>query len=444
MAERARRGWREKIEAGLYRAHRTGCRSSQDRKPGRRCDCPFEYSAPGYEPGTTRTVTFRGSVSEARAERRAAMAAGRPARPAEPAAAADDLRAFAARYLAAAAARLAPSSVRTTADAYRLRVDPHLGHLPLDGLSREVLEVWVSSLVKDGASPDQVHKAIKAVRVIVAAAVSWGRLSENPARGLKAPKVDGAGGDVAARRVLGEDQLGRLLTVGVTHRQSGNLNLRLETMLRAGAEAGLRKGEVIGLRWPDLDLKTRRLTVERSVWQEPGRNGGPPRRIVKPPKSGRPRTVAISPTFAARLSEWFAVSVVERGADAAGYVWPGRGGEPMGEGTPGQALKRALVRAGLVDRTGEPLVTFHGLRHSCASILISRGVPLTVVARQLGHANPNITATIYAHLLDESQLDDAAAVFEAVETTETLGETLGGLRSHYRKPRISRVNARND
>ncbi len=298
--------------------------------------------------------------------------------------------------------------------------------------------MWIADLVKGGASRDQVDKARKALRVILAAAVEWGRLSENPARGLRLPKASADEGE-AVRRVLSEGQLRLLLSVGVTSKVTGKVNLRVETMLRAAAEAGLRKGEVVGLRWGDLDLPARRLTVARSVWQEPkGRDGERPRRIVKAPKSGKPRTVAISPAFAQRLGEWFAVSVVEQGGDAAGYVWPGRGGGPMGAGTPGQALGRALVRSGLVGGDGSPLLSFHGLRHSCASILIARGVPLTVVARQLGHANPNITATIYAHLLDESQLDDAAAVFDVPKDAGTMGETMGGLRRRYENRGISR------
>jgi integrase len=78
----------------------------------------------------------------------------------------------------------------------------------------------------------------------------------------------------------------------------------------------------------------------------------------------------------------------------------------------GQALARVLGRVGLVDQDGRPLVTFHGLRHTAASIMLARGVPLIVVSRQLGHANPNITAQVYAHLLHDAQLDDAAAVFD--------------------------------
>lgn len=52
------------------------------------------------------------------------------------------------------------------------------------------------------------------------------------------------------------------------------------------------------------------------------------------------------------------------------------------------------------------------LRHVRESVMLARGVPLIVVSRQLGHANPNITATIYARLLGDSQLDEAAAAFE--------------------------------
>ena len=75
------------------------------------------------------------------------------------------------------------------------------------------------------------------------------------------------------------------------------------------------------------------------------------------------------------------------------------------------AVMRAMIGAGLVDQAGRPLVTLHGLRHTCGSILLARGVPLIVVSRHLGHADPNITARVYAHLLSDSQLDLAAEVF---------------------------------
>ena len=197
-------------------------------------------------------------------------------------------------------------------------------------------------------------------------------------------------------------------------------------MLRAAGEAGLRRGEIIGLRWPDVDLAARRIELRRQVVQELLPDGGGHRKVESATKGGRARRVALSATFSERLADWYAESVVEGGADASGYVWPGRGGGPMHNGSLGQAVERACIRAGLVDEAGKALVSPHRLRHSAASVMLAQRVPLTVVAAQLGHANPAITASVYAHLVDDRDLDLAARAFEAPSVTRTMGETMGG------------------
>lgn len=73
------------------------------------------------------------------------------------------------------------------------------------------------------------------------------------------------------------------------------------------------------------------------------------------------------------------------------------------------------------------IVTFHGLRHTAASIMLGRGVPLLVVSRQLGHANPHITATVYAHLLADEQLDAAAAAFDEPASPTGAGALVNAL-----------------
>ncbi|MGD9570766.1 MAG: tyrosine-type recombinase/integrase [Thermoleophilia bacterium] len=327
--------------------------------------------------------------------------------------AATTLDAFAGDYFRAKAPTLAPSTIKAREEAYRLRISPSLGGEDLVRVDRRRVEVWLAETLAT-ASPHAAWKAVGSLRAMLKLAVEWGFLEDNPAPGLRLPKrrIDHA----AAERVLTAEQLE--LLVSATRRA------RVETMIRAAGEGGLRLGEVIGLRWPDVDLPNRRLTIARSVWQEAARGNEPLRRIVGPPKSGRERRVAISSSLAARLGEWYAESVVEGGAPADGYVWPARAGGPMDRSTPGQALARLLERAGLVGAEGRPLITFHGLRHTAASIMLSRDVPLIVVSRQLGHANPNITAQVYAHLLSDSQLDAAAAAFEPRIPADTLRETL--------------------
>lgn len=86
-----------------------------------------------------------------------------------------------------------------------------------------------------------------------------------------------------------------------------------------------------------------------------------------------------------------------------------------------------MERAGLVDEEGKHLVTLQGLRHTCASLMLSRNVPLIVVSRHLGHSNPNITARVYAHLVDDAQLEAAGATFDAIYATEAAEKVAGGV-----------------
>jgi len=99
-----------------------------------------------------------------------------------------------------------------------------------------------------------------------------------------------------------------------------------------------------------------------------------------------------------------------------------------------QALERARHRAGVVDDAGRPLVSPHRLRHSVASVMLRERVPWPVVAAQLGHADPAITARIYAHLIDDRDLDLAAAAFEVPRCDATLREAL---RETGRSPRTA-------
>lgn len=126
--------------------------------------------------------------------------------------------------------------------------------------------------------------------------------------------------------------------------------------------------------------------------------------------------------MAEQLGAYFREQVVDGGVPADGYVWPGRAGQPLGKGSPGQYLERVLRRARLVTRQDEPAVTFHGLRHTAAALAFARGVPLLTISRQLGHASPAITARIYAHLYADSQLDAFADAMSDSTLRDTLRE----------------------
>ena len=389
-------GWREQIEPGIYRAHRVACAASTDRRRGRRCRCSYQILVPGPVPGRTRMLTLRGTITEARATKRRLQSQRRLVAPNDghPD---ETLDAFAARYLRAKSATFSPHTIKSIETEYRLRIAPSLGHLHLTEVTRERVEIWLADLVRRASSRRMVTQSVASLRMILATAVSWGRIATNPASRLRLPAPE-THAPQRVECVLTETQLAKLFA-------DGPGTLRIATMLRAAAEAGLRRGEIIGLRWPEVHLDERRIEVRRSVWHVDGRWG------EKTAKGRRSRKVAISDATAQLFADWYAESVTRGNCDPQGYVWPGTAGRPMHAHSPTHAVTRAMIRAGLVDDAGKPLVTLHGLRHTCGSILLAHGVPLIVVSRHLGHADPDITARVYAHLLSDTQLDRAAEVF---------------------------------
>ncbi len=401
----------------MYRIHAVACPRSLDHRPGGRCDCPLSLVVPGASPGKTRQVRHAGPIGDARAERRRLLAAGRIEVAGSCAEDADiqTLHDLVRVYFHSKTGALAPSTLKGHNEAYIRHIAGPLGDVPLEEISRRRVAAWIATVAQEH-SRHAVWKARHALRTFLREGVEWGLIEENPAAGLRLPRAHGDDdARKGARRVLALEQI-RVLAEACTE-------VRTECMLRVSAEAALRPGEVIGLRWGDLDLQRRRLTVARSVWQEPGRRGAPPTRHVKPPKTGK-GAVALSAGLATRLGELFAQAVVEQGADASSWVFPGKSGGPMDSSTPNRMLRRACVRAGLVDDVGKPLVSWYGLRHSAASNMLALGVPLPDVAAQLRHADPGTTARVYSHVLGEDRQHAAASVFDVLERTETLRETL--------------------
>jgi integrase len=406
-----RRGWREKLEPGIYRGHRTSCESSADHKPGRRCRCPLQVVLAAG--GRARWVTVEsGGLPDAR-RLRARERADAGTSLAAPVASDETLTAFAISWFQARSATLRPATIKIHEHAYTNRIAPTLGALRLDELTRERLEGWLGELVRRDSAYRAVEQSIATLRAMLSTAVEWDRLRSNPALRLRMPKRSESE-HAAVERVLTPEQVERMI-VNAGH-------LRGETMLRCAAEGGLRLGEIIALRWSDVLLDERRLRVGRSVWQAQGGE-----RITHTPKSGSARRVAISLQLAECLAAYFNEQVIEGGAPADGLVWPGRRGQPLSAWSPGQYLERVLIRSGLATPRPEPLepkpfITFHGLRHTAAALAFGRGVPLLVVSRQLGHASPAVTAKVYAHLHSDSQLDEFAAAFGDTGLRERLRE----------------------
>ena len=383
-----RRGWREPLRArDLARPPRLLRLQHGPQAPALHLRLPRE-ATDGRARRRLRTIT--GNLEDARRARaRGIVTAGTSTNTVSTSSTAETLHEFAGSWFSVKAATLRPATIEAYDRAYRSRISPLLACLPLVELTRERLEAWLAGLLERDPRRRSIEHAVETLASMLATAVEWHRLETNPAAGLRLPKR--APSTSSSERVLDRAQVEQLLAACGT--------LRSRTLLRAAVETGMRRGELIGLRWGDVLTSELRLQVRSSVWQ--GKAGA---KQTLSTKSGRARRVAITETLARELEAWRTEAIV-LGYPADGYVWPGRAGGSLGADSPGQLLGRVLERAGLVDEQGAGLVGFHGLRHTAASIALSAGVPLITVSRQLGHARVDVTAARYAHLLSDAELD---------------------------------------
>jgi len=223
----------------------------------------------------------------------------------------------------------------------------------------------------------------------------WGIIATNPAELAKPPKV--ADRETA---ILQPDQAALLL-----ERLRGK-PLYLIAALALGT--GLRRNEMLALRWPNVDLGAGRLTVDESLEQiftHGIRIKGPKT------KHGR-RTISLPTHLVTELREHWREQQEQRLAAGLGKA---PADAPVFAAIDGRYLSpNAITKAWAAAMTaiGMPAVTLHSLRHLHASMLIAAGVDILTISRRLGHASPTITLGTYGHLVHGGD-DRAATILDA-------------------------------
>jgi integrase len=159
-----------------------------------------------------------------------------------------------------------------------------------------------------------------------------------------------------------------------------------EAMLVTAVATGLRQGELLGLRWSDVDLAAGSVTVRHPLqWID----GQPTLVETKTAKSRR--TIPLPQVARDALSELWSQRAA--GAVSSPFLFTGTAGQPLRHTVALRALEAALRDAGL------PRVTFHALRHTAASLLLAQGVHPRVVMELLGHSTIALTMNTYSHVI---------------------------------------------
>jgi integrase len=253
-----------------------------------------------------------------------------------------------------------------------------LGSIKLMDLTLDDLQDYADKMLAAGAQPSTIRNSIMPVRVIC----GWRRreVPVNPTAGLRLPAVR-SGRDRIASPAEAEELLAAL--------PAGD-----QPLWATALYAGLRRGELMGLRWQDVDLAQGLLYVVRA-WDPKDHQ------MVAPKSSAGTRRVPIP----AALRAYLAPAKLASGGDLEALVFGNRG-EPFSASSIGERAQRAWQVAGL-----EP-ISLHECRHTFASLMIAAGVNAKALSTFMGHANISITLDRYGHLMPGAE-DEAAGLMDA-------------------------------
>lgn len=386
---------------------------------GRRKNCPKRhgswYFAHDVRDSSGRRRQLRRGGYESAADARAALQASMTAT-GQGVRVQDQRKTTVADYLQAwlerkkDAGRFRPSTALNTHQHLRDYWIPLLGHYRLSDLTVDDVDRALATLRKQSSRPkplsaESVRRIHATLRAALNDAVRRRVLPYNPAalaelEPTRRPKV----------RPWEPDELGAFLDHAAAH--------RLGVLYEVLAMTGLRRGEVVGLRWGDIDLDRRVLWVRQSVVQV-GYDS-----VVGTPKtaSGEDRRVdldkaTVGSLIAHRLRQDADRAVLGEAYEDNDLVFPRADGAYLKPEVVSKTFDKLVAAAGLRK------VRLHDLRHGQASIMLAAGVDMTVVSKRLGHSGIRITSDTYTHLLEGvgRQAAEAAAALVPRGGSERVG-----------------------
>lgn len=276
---------------------------------------------------------------------------------------------------------VAPQTYERYEQIVRLHLEPGLGAVLLVKLRPRDVVAAEASWREAGLASRTVLHHHRVLHDALQQAVRWQLLASNPVAAVTPPRAE-----KKEMRALDVEQARHLLDA-----LKGS---RYETAVLTLLYTGLRVGELLGLRWTDLDLPTGRLSVQQTAQRVTGAG-----LVFRPPKTHRSRRAITLPApvvdrVRAHRAEQLEVRL------AAGPAWQTSDlvfvdalGRPIYENGLRRAFYDVLASAGL------PRVRLHDLRHTMATLMLSQGEHPKVVSERLGHATVAITLDLYSHVL---------------------------------------------
>jgi integrase len=294
-------------------------------------------------------------------------------------------------------AKAKPRSYESFSTIARLHIKPSLGKIQLHKLAPQHIQKLLDEKSKKGLSPQTVTNIRTVLRSALSQAMKWNLVSRNSAAFVNAPRIP-------HKRIepLNPTHARKLLETA----KGG----RYEAIYTVALTLGMRRGEVLGLRWSDIDFDGRAIRVNQSVQRlSTGSDEGKKSelRATETKTDGSRRTIALPDSVVRSLRAHRARQAQDR--LAAGMSWKdqdlvftNRSGRPIEPILLHRDYKALLKNAGL-----PATLRFHDLRHSAASLLLAQGVHPRAIMELLGHSSITVTMNVYGHVMPAMMRDAA-------------------------------------
>jgi integrase len=275
-----------------------------------------------------------------------------------------------------------PNIRATTWEMYESLVQNHFAEIKqikINMITIATIEKWIATCQGEAMSLGTLRKLLVTLNQIMAYAVRNRLIDNNPVMNAERP-----------RKTIDDDRLGKTIVLNPEQIKAlldNTKNQQYKTLFLLAVMTGARQGEILGLKWKDVDFERKQLHISRTF------NHG---RFFAPKTKGSIRTIHLSPAVIRELAKWKLAST----PNEQDLVFANNVGKPIDAGNLiAHHFKPALKAAKLPD------IRFHDLRHCHASMLFEQGESITYIQHRLGHANPSVTLSVYAHYIKTENQD---------------------------------------
>ncbi|MDR7074148.1 tyrosine-type recombinase/integrase [Fictibacillus barbaricus] len=277
----------------------------------------------------------------------------------------------------------------------RKRIKPKLGHITLSKLSSIHIQSFIDNLYDEGLSSCTIKKYFEIIRNSLEHAVDFSLINKNVAVKVKLPKTNNS-----EMKVWNNEEVNQFLKVA-----KGDF---CYIVFKLALATGLRQGEILGLRWKDVDLEKGSLYIKQTLSHD-----GKSFKQGAKTKSSK-RTVDLSKSAIKALKEHNLL--IEKEKETLGPIYQDfdlvactHHGSPHNASN----IRRSFNR--LIKLAKVPKIRFHDLRHTHATLLLSKGVNIKVISERLGHSNIKVTLDTYSHVLPTMQEEAVRKIDEIFE-----------------------------